>query len=41
MKLDHFVQKMKKNTLKDGLDAKKDEKTLEEISTQNGRPKMN
>ena len=26
MKLRHFVQKMKKNTLKDGLDAKKDAK---------------
>ena len=26
MKLCHFVQKMKKNTLKDGLDAKKDAK---------------
>ena len=26
MKLHHFVQKMKKNTLKDGLDAKKDAK---------------
>ena len=26
MKLSHFVQKMKKNTLKDGLDAKKDAK---------------
>ena len=26
VKLHHFVQKMKKNTLKDGLDAKKDAK---------------
>ena len=26
MKLCHFVQKLKKNTLKDGLDAKKDAK---------------
>ena len=26
MKLPHFVQKMKKNTLKDGLDAKMDAK---------------
>ena len=26
MKLRHFVQKMKKNTLKDGLEAKKDAK---------------
>ena len=26
MKLCHFVQKMKKNTLKDGLDVKKDTK---------------
>ena len=26
MKLPHFVQKMKKSTLKDGLDAKKDAK---------------
>ena len=26
MKLCHFVQKMKKNTLKDGLDTKKDAK---------------
>ena len=26
MKLRHFVQKMKKNTLKDGLDTKKDAK---------------
>ena len=26
MKLRHFVQKMKKNTLKDGLDVKKDTK---------------
>ena len=26
MKLHHFVQKMKKNTLKDSLDAKKDAK---------------
>ena len=26
MKLLHFVKKMKKNTLKDGLDAKKDAK---------------
>ena len=26
MKLHHFVQKMKKNTVEDGLDAKKDAK---------------